>query len=323
MPKGTKTLSLIEGLELHLEDCLARGQSPRTAAGKRYVLKGFISWCLTQDITMVQQVTIQVLESYRKYLFQYRQPSSDKPLDISTQRNRLTDVIMYFRRLRKTGYIKDDPGHEFEMTYVPRRPPQAYLSVEEIETICRMPLLFGIKGYRDRAIIEVHFATGIRRAEVANLDISDVDFKEEIVIVRQGKGRRDRRVPIAKRALAWLRLYIDNIRPRFARVDSGDALFLGDHGGRFSPPKLGERTSRYVKLAGIKKRGGSTLFRHSTATLMLDNGADIRHVQEMMGHADIKNTQIYTHVAIGKLKEVYKRTHPANLPNGSSASTNP
>ncbi|HEX7965318.1 MAG TPA: tyrosine-type recombinase/integrase [Gammaproteobacteria bacterium] len=311
MPKGTKALSLIRGLELHIEDCMARGQSTRTAEGKRYVLSGFIAWCLTQEITLVQQVTIQVLEAYRKYLFQYRQPNNKKPLDIATQRNRLTDVVMYFRRLRKTGYIRKDPGHEFEMPYVPRRPPQAYLSVEEIEAICRLPLLYGIKGCRDRTIIEVHFATGIRRAEVANLDISDIDFKEEIVIVRQGKGRRDRRVPIAKRALAWVKFYVKHIRPRFARVDSGNALFLTDRGKRFEPRKLGERTSRYVKLAGINKRGGSTLFRHSTATLMLDNGADIRHVQEMMGHADIKNTQIYTHVAIGKLKEVYKRTHPA------------
>lgn len=319
MPKGTKKLSLTEGLELHLEDSRARGQSPSTTDGKRYVLKGFISWCLTQGITKVHQVTIQVLEGYRKHLFQYRQPYSEKPLDIATQRNRLTDVIMYFRRLRKTGYIKDDPGIEFEMPYVPRRPPQAYLSVEEIEAICRLPLLYGIKGYRDRTIIEVHFATGIRRAEVAILDISDIDFKEEIVIVRLGKGRRDRRVPIARRALAWLKFYLEHIRPRFARVDSGNALFLTNRGKRFAPKKLGERTSRYVKLAGINKRGGSTLFRHSTATLMLDNGADIRHVQEMLGHADIKNTQIYTHVAIGMLKKVYQRTHPAAITGESHA----
>jgi integrase/recombinase XerD len=311
MPKSPKPLSLIDGLEVHIEDCLARGQSPRTATGKRYVLKGFIAWCLAKNIRMVGRVTIQDLEEYRKYLFQYRQPRTDKPLDIASQRNRLTDVVMYFRRLRKTGYIKDDPGYEFEMPYVPRRPPQAYLSLEEIEAICRMPLLFGIKGYRDRAIIEVHFATGIRRAEVANLDIRDIDFKEGVVMVRQGKGRRDRRVPIAPRALAWVKFYLDDIRPRFARIDSGEALFIGNNGGRFSPNKLGERTSRYVKLAGVNKRGGSTLFRHSTATWMLDNGADLRHVQEMLGHADIKNTQIYTHVAIGQLKKVYMRTHPA------------
>ena len=319
MPKSPKPLSLIDGLKVHLEDCSARGQSPSTVRGKRYVLKGFIAWCLARNLRTVGRVRIQDLEEYRKYLFQYRQPHTDKPLDIATQRNQLTDVVMYFRRLRKTGYIKDDPGYEFEMPYVPRRPPQAYLSVEEIEAICRMPLLFGIKGYRDRAIIEVHFATGIRRAEVANLDIRDVDFKEGIVIVRQGKGRRDRRVPIAPRALAWVKFYLDEIRPRFARFDSGEALFIGNNGGRFSPPKLGERTSRYVKLAGINKRGGSTLFRHSTATLMLDNGADLRHVQEMLGHADIKNTQIYTHVAIGKLKEVYRRTHPASFTDGSAA----
>jgi integrase/recombinase XerD len=313
MPQSPKSHSLIDGLEVYLEDCLARGQSPNTVTGKRYVLQGFIAWSLSRNIRTIDRVKIQDLEDYRKYLFQYKQHNTDKRLDIATQRNRLTAVVMYFRRLHRAGYIKGDPGYNFEMPCVPRRPPQAYLSVEEIEAICRMPLLFGIKGYRDRAIIEMHFATGIRRAEVANLDIRDVDFKEGIVMVRQGKGRRDRRVPIAPRALAWLKLYLDYIRPRFARIDSGDALFIGNNGGRFTPPKLGERTSRYVKLAGINKRGGSTLFRHSTATLMLENGADIRHVQEMLGHADIKNTQIYTHVAIGMLKKVYQRTHPAAI----------
>lgn len=313
MPKSPRKLSLTAAMDIHLEDCLARGLSPRTVEGKRYVLKSFIAWCLVRRVKSVGRVTLMMLEDYRKYLFHYRRPFSDNPLDIATQRKRLTDVVVYFRRLRKMGLTGHDPGREFELPFVPRRPPQAYLTVEEIEAICRMPLLYGITGYRDRTIIEVHFATGIRRAEVANLDIPDVDFKEGVVIVRRGKGQRDRRVPIAPRALAWVRFYLANIRPRFAHIDSGDALFLTSRGRRFEPPKLGERTSRYVKLAGINKRGGSTLFRHSTATLMLDNGADLRHVQEMMGHAEITTTQIYTHVAIGKLKEVYKRTHPANF----------
>lgn len=313
MPKGSKKLSLIAAMDLHLEDCLARGLSPRTVEGKRYTLTGFVAWCLSRRVKSAGCVTLLLLEDYRKYLFHYRKPASDKPLDISTQRRRLTDVVVYFRRLRRMGLISEDPGHDFELPFVPRRPPQAYLSVDEIETVCRMPLLYGIKGYRDRAIIEVHFATGIRRAEVANLDIGDIEFKEGVVVVRRGKGQRDRRVPIAPRALAWVRFYLTNIRPRFARMDSGDALFLTDRGKRFEPPKLGERTSRYVKLAGINKRGGSTLFRHSTATLMLRNGANLRDVQEMMGHADISTTQIYTHVAIPELMETYKRTHPASF----------
>lgn len=321
MPKSPKNLSLIAGIDAHLEDCSARGLSPRTVEGKRYVLKGFVGWCLSKRVKTVARVTITLLEDYRKYLFYYRQPRNEKPLDIATQRKRLTDVVLYFRRLRKMGLTENDPGREFEMPHVPRRPPQAYLSVEEMEAVRQMPMLYGIKGCRDRAIVEVHYATGIRRAEVAKLDIGDIDFKEGIVTVRLGKGRKDRRVPIAPRSLAWVRFYLNNIRPRFSKFDSGDALFLTDHGKRFAPKKLGERTSRYVKLAGINKRGGSTLFRHSTATLMLRNGANLRDVQEMMGHADISTTQIYLHVAIPELIETYKRTHPASLiGRGSSPS---
>lgn len=141
------------------------------------------------------------------------------------------------------------------------------------------------------------------------------------MVVRHGKGRRERRVPIAPRALGWVRLYLSHVRPQLARIGSGEALFLNNRGSRFQPPRLGERVSKYVKLVGIKKRGACNLFRHSTATLMLDNGADLRHVQEMMGHAEISTTQIYTHVAIGKLKEVYGRTHPASFMGGAPASS--
>lgn len=185
--------------------------------------------------------------------------------------------------------------------------------VEEVEAICKQTQLLGLKGSRDRAVLETFYATGIRRMELANRDIRDVSIKEEVVTVRRGKGARDRRVPISRRALAWVEFYLTRVRPKFANMGSGHALFLDNRGRRYKPRQLTELASQYVKLAGIKKPGASNLFRHTTATLMLENGADIRYVQEMLGHADISSTQVYTHVAIGKLKEVYRRTHPSGM----------
>ena len=162
-------------------------------------------------------------------------------------------------------------------------------------------------------ILETFFATGIRRTELANLDIDDVDLDEQQVRVRKGKGDRERIVPISYRGCEWIAFYLSKVRPRISFIASGSALFLANNGKRFKPNKLSDMVSRYVMLADIKRSGSCYLFRHSTATTMLDNGADLRHVQEMLGHADISTTQIYTHVSRSKLAEVYGKSLPSAL----------
>jgi len=129
--------------------------------------------------------------------------------------------------------------------------------------------------------------------------------------VREGKGKREYILPISDRACEWLVLYLTKLRPQLAHIKSGSALFLNDNGYRANA--LSDMASRYVRFAGFKRAGACHLFRHSTATIMLDNGADIRHVQEMLGHADITSTQVYTFVSCTKLQEVYKNRHPSAL----------
>ncbi len=191
--------------------------------------------------------------------------------------------------------------------------PRALFSVDEIERILAQPMMFGIHGLRDRAILEVFFATGIRRSELMMLDFDDINFQEHLLRVNHGKGHKERIVPISERACEWLTLYLGKIRPMVSFIGSGSALFLANNGKRYSASKLSEMAARYVKLSGIKRAGACHLFRHATATTMLDNGAELRHVQEMLGHASILTTQIYTHVSRAKLSEIYDKTHPSAI----------
>lgn len=295
----------------YCEDCLARGQSDRTVEGKRSALSAFAAWCGAEGLRRASQLTEEALEGYRRYLHAYRQPYTRQPLDIATQRNRLTAVKVFLRWLKRWKVIAADPGEGFELPRVPRRLPRCVLTVPEVEAMMAQTALYGLKGLRDRAVLETYYATGIRRMELARLDVEDVDLHQGIVIVNRGKGGKDRRVPIALRACDWIRRYLKDARPVLAKVGSGRALFLANDGERFGEQRLTRIASHYVKRAGIKKRGACNLFRHTTATLMHENGADILHVKEMLGHADVSTTQVYIRVAIGKLREVYAQTHPA------------
>jgi integrase/recombinase XerD len=312
---ATRQDSFIALIPGYLEDCLARGQSDRTVEGKRSSLLAFARWCSARNLHCPYQVTEEHLEEYQGYLHAYRQPLNSKPLDSATQRKRLTDVKLLFRRLKRQRKLLVDPGLDFELPRVPRRLPQGILTVEEIERILDQALLHGLGGIRDRAVLETYYATGIRRMELARLDIEHVDLQAGLVTIIQGKNRKDRRVPIAARACEWIARYKRDVRPIYAQVGSGQTLFLDDCGRRFREQQLTRIVSKYVKRAGVMKRGACNLFRHSTATLMHENGADILDIQEMLGHTDISTTQIYTHVTIRKLREVYAQTHPAARPH--------
>ncbi|MCG7905015.1 MAG: tyrosine-type recombinase/integrase [Candidatus Thiodiazotropha taylori] len=173
----------------------------------------------------------------------------------------------------------------------------------------------GRLGLRNRAIIEVFYATGIRRIELVNIDIQDIDFQRQILTVREGKHKNDRNVPIARRALDWVERYLKEMRSRLATLSSGEALFLTEAGQRMKPHKVTGMVTKCVDRSGIDKKGACHLLRHATATEMLRHGADIRQVQEMLGHSDISSTQIYAHVTILDLNRVYYETHPAAKDN--------
>jgi len=269
----------------------------------------FLSWAAERCVARPEEVTLAVLERYARAVFYLRKPNG-QALTLAAQRQRLSPLRGFFGWLTRERLIAANPAADLILPKSQRRLPRRLLSVAEFEDLVRQTHAKGTIGIRDRAILETLFATGIRRLELANLQLLDVDIAAGTLAVREGKGRKDRLIPIGERALVWIERYLADVRPVLA-VDPSDAtLFLTDHGQPFVKNRLSGLVKGYLQAIGIEGYGSCHLFRHSMATLMLENGADLRFIQAMLGHADLNTTTIYTRVAIGKLKDVYARTHP-------------
>lgn len=311
MKERVKQLSALdECLSFYIEDCLARGQSNATINSKNNLLLMFIRWAATKKITTVWEVDLFVMEEYRRYLSAYRKPKDSESLSITTQAQRLIALRVFLERMFYYDVITDNFFAKFELPRTGRCLPKFIPDEEEIELIINQTKTKGNIGIRDKAILETYYAGGLRRTELANLDIRHVDTKNLTVTVRKGKGGYDRVVPIVERTVDAIDDYLNKVRPLLATFSSGDALFLGETGKRILSSKLTELVGEYVRRSGVAESGACHLFRHATGTHMLRNGADIRYVQEMLGHEDLNTTQRYTHVVINDLKKVHQQTHP-------------
>ena len=237
----------------------------------------------------------------------------DRPLSISGQHVRLTTIQGFFKWLCRQNRLVANPAADLELPKLAQRLPKAVLTAQEAEQVLSLPPLDTALGLRDRALLEVLYATGIRRKELASLKLYDVDIERGTLLVRQGKGKKDRLLPLGDRAALWVRKYIEDARSQIVIEPDERDLFLSNSGVPMSPATLGNLVHGYIKQSGIGKSGSCHLFRHAMATLMLENGADIRYVQEMLGHARLNTTEIYTHVNIQKLIEVHRLTHPARV----------
>jgi integrase/recombinase XerD len=220
-------------------------------------------------------------------------------------------VLAFFRWLAKSNLILFNPASELELPRLDRRLPRQVLSISEVEQIMSLPDVTTPSGIRDRAMLETLYSTGIRRSELVHLGLYDVQRDQGTLMVRLGKGRKDRVVPIGERALGWVDKYLVEVRPALVVEPDCGALFISHFGEAFSPHWVTEIVRGYVERAAIGKVGGCHLFRHTMATLMLESGADIRFIQAMLGHAKLETTSVYTYVSIRKLKEVHELTHPA------------
>jgi len=296
-------------LARYLEWLRVRNYSPRTAANTASSVGLFLRWCDERSVTRPEEVTKPILERYQRFLFHFRKESGG-PLSFRTQGVRLVPVRGFFRWLTRQNVILSNPASDLELPRREKRLPKHVLSIAEVERVLAVPAVHEPLGLRDRGILEVLYATGLRRGEVVALRLDDIDADRMTVMVRQGKGKKDRVVPLGERALAWVTKYLDEARPLLATVESDSALFLTTLGQPLSLPWITERVRRYVEASKVGKKGACHLFRHSMATLMLEGGADIRFVQEMLGHSKLETTQIYTQVSIHKLREIHAATHP-------------
>jgi integrase/recombinase XerD len=276
-----------------------------------------VTWLAGRGITRPAEVTRPVLESYQRHLFHYRKANGD-PLSFRSQSQRLLAVRAFYKWAARQRHVLHNPASEIELPKAERRLPRPALTVAEAELVLAQPGLDDPPGVRDRAILEVLYSTGIRRAELANLAVHDIDHERQTLLVRQGKGRKDRLVPVGDRALAWAGKYLAEVRPKLAAGDDDGTLFLAGDGTPFTLDSLTRLAAGYVKASGVPKSGACHLFRHTMATLMLEGGADIRYIQAMLGHAEMSTTQIYAQVSVRALQAVHAATHPAaaNTPHG-------
>ena len=297
-------------LQLFLAWSQAMNYSMETTKTRANNIRRFTAWCEPRGLYRPQDVTASVLERYRQYLFHYRKANGE-PLSFSTQHSYLAPIKAFFKWLNKENHILYNPASEFELPKMPKHLPKDFFSYEEIDAMIEQTKIYGDIGLRDRGIIETFYSTGVRRMELMNLKLQDADLKRGTLVVFEGKYQKDRVVPLGDRACHWIERYLKEVRPNLINGNDNGHLFLTEKGAPFIKGRISDLIKKYKEAIGVDKHGACKLFRTSMATHMLDNGADIRFIQEILGHADIKTTQIYTNVSIKKLKEVHARTHPA------------
>lgn len=307
--------NLIDGeLEFYAREFVlylqVRNYSDSTIKVQSRNLSHFLLWAKERSLIKPEQITKPIIERYQKFLFRYRDEKG-KALAFTTQKLRLTQLRGFFRYLCKKNFISYNPAYDLELPKAPRKLPRSYLSVEEAEKVLSIPDTRTELGIRDRAILETFYSTGIRRGELVNLSIYDISRDLGYLLIREGKGGKDRVVPIGERALQWIDKYLLDVRPRLAPTPDEGSLFLMISGDGFKRDILSNLVRKYIDDAKLGKSGSCHMFRHTFATVMLESGADIRYIQKMMGHANLDATEIYTHVAIKKLKQVHERMHPA------------
>lgn len=252
----------------------------------------------------------ELLQVSRQQLIAYLVRLKQEGRAASTVARKLASIKAFYRFLTAERYIRRNPAEVLEAASRGLHLPKV-LSVQEVERLLDEPNLGTLDGYRDKTMLELLYATGMRVSELVNVPVKNVDMKMQYVIV-MGKGAKERMLPLGRTALHYLEHYLSVVRPQLlhGKPDAAAELFVTGWGGPMTRERFYEIIVAYGKSAGISKRVTPHMLRHSFATHLLNNGTDLRIVQELLGHADISTTQIYTHLDVERLREVYDKTHP-------------
>lgn len=252
----------------------------------------------------------QTLTDFQRWLF-YQPTAKGGARTIASQNRVLSFVRSLFAFLHAEGLLAHNPAAGLRLAREPDPLPKNVLTPQEARKIVEAPDISTLDGYRDRAILEVLYATGIRKKEVLALTVDDVSLDDEIAIVRNGKGGKDRVVPLSRPACRYLETYLKSIRPEMLRGHHTRALFVSVRlGYTLGTHSLGTIIDKYARQAGVKKKVTPHLWRHTCATHLLKNNANLRHVQELMGHRSLATTERYLRVTITDLKEAHRKFHP-------------
>ena len=280
---------------------VARNASPYTVKNYRNDIGQFLDYCLDEEVGSLAEVDRSLL---RRYLAELEEAGYVK----ASVSRRVAELRSFGDYLVREQLLERNPFRLISAPRAPKRLPR-YLTVREVEALLAVPDTSTPLGLRDRALIEVLYAAGLRVSELASLDLNDVDLDQAQVRVL-GKGGKERVALLGRAAVRATSSYLTIGRPPLLGSRRSDALWLNSRGGRLSVRGISLTLAKVGRLAGIREPVSPHVLRHTFATHLLDGGADLRVVQELLGHASLSTTQIYTHVSQSRARDVYMRAHP-------------
>jgi len=279
---------------------MERGLSENTLNAYRADLLALEQRLKNRNVEIVNAEKVDLLD-----YISWRVDNGAKPRSTARQ---LSSFRCFYRYLLREGVIVEDPTANIAMPKIGRSLPQS-LTEEEVDALLSAPNVSELLGIRDRAMLELLYATGTRVSELISLKMSQINLNQGVIRV-VGKGDRERLIPIGDQAQDWLRTFIDGARIKILSEYQTEYLFPTQRGNRMTRQGFWYIIKRYAKKAGVKKKLSPHTVRHAFATHLLNNGADLRVVQLLLGHSDVSTTQIYTHVARQRLKDLHSRHHP-------------
>lgn len=292
-----------------------KNYSERTIDDYKCYLRQFIDYLEKEtSVAGLHDIDSQTIYGYQNHLYHAR-TSTGKRLSLESQAKKLTAVKRFFEYLIETGDMVFNPASVIKLPKMKKHLPKGVMSEQQVEDLLEQIDTSTPLGVRDRAMIELLYATAIRNSELRQLAVYDVDPQQLKLTVRHGKGKKDRVVPMGEIACDYVQEYLQTIRPKLIVLNPDqDLLFVSKHGKQITRANLIWIIHKYVKqTANLPKDVGPHSLRHSCATHMLRRGADLRYVQQLLGHASISTTQIYTQVDDADLKAVHRRCHPREL----------
>lgn len=316
--KGGKKARPAKFLETPLGACLddwldeqrRAGLRPASIEGRRLHIRRFLQWCMSYGVKRPDWISRGLVEAWLGWLDEYRTRSGGFYAENSKE-SMIRSVHAFLRFLHQQRRIDANPLEGTRLRRSRGGSLPMVLEEDQVTRLLELPDTGDVLGIRDRAMLELTYSTGLRRGELVRVRLSDLMRGESSLVVRQGKGGRDRIVPVGNMAREWLERYLSESRPQLVVPDAqAEELFLTAYGDGFSSMGWGQMVRKYLTKAGVKCRGGPHLLRHACATHMLEHGADLRTIQTLLGHSRVDTTEIYTHISPAHLSDVHHRTHP-------------
>ena len=305
--RSAQIKKLLDEFEKYLR---VRGFARTTIANQVRNVRWFCEWIEKEKIGTPLNASRSDLMKWAQTLLDLPKRRGEGTISTATQAMHIQAIRSFYGFLVRAGYLMADPAAHIPIPRTANRLPRDVPTEKEMQRILSIPDTMTARGYRDRAVMELFYGSGIRSSELRKLQVKDVNVKEEIVFVREGKGRKDRVVPIGPAAAEYVGGYIRNVRPLFLRHPKDRTVFLTVNGKRFGGTTLKEILDCYMDRPKIEKRVTPHSFRHACASHMVRNGADIRYVQELLGHESLETTEQYVRLEAVDLAEAHRKFHP-------------